>query len=88
MTAFGLMAKALKIDKGEMEEMFDDGVQSVRMSYYPPCPQPEKVMGLRPHSDATGITIFCKSMELRASKLKKMGFGFLLVSSQMPLLLM
>ncbi|XP_028087847.1 codeine O-demethylase-like [Camellia sinensis] len=72
-TVFGLMAKALKIDKGEMEEMFDDGMQSVRMSYYPPCPQPEKVMGLRPHSDATGITILLQVNGVEGFQIKKDG---------------
>ncbi|KAL7212659.1 hypothetical protein ACSBR2_015359 [Camellia fascicularis] len=73
MTVFGLMAKALKIDKGEMEEMFDDGVQQVRMSYYPPCPQPEMVMGLRPHSDATGITILLQVNGVEGFQIKKDG---------------
>ncbi|KAF5944001.1 hypothetical protein HYC85_018078 [Camellia sinensis] len=72
-TIFGLMAKALKIDKGEMEEMFDDGVQSVRMSYYPPCPQPEMVMGLRPHSDATCITILLQVNGVEGFQVKKDG---------------
>ncbi|XP_028064391.1 codeine O-demethylase-like isoform X1 [Camellia sinensis] len=72
-TVFGLMTKALKIDKGEMEEMFDDGVQSVRMSYYPPCPQPEMVMGLRPHSDATCITILLQVNGVEGFQVKKDG---------------
>ncbi|RVW71273.1 Protein SRG1 [Vitis vinifera] len=41
MMLLGFMAKALKLEKGEMEELFEDGMQSVRMTYYPPCPQPE-----------------------------------------------
>ncbi|GMI77715.1 SENESCENCE-RELATED GENE 1, senescence-related gene 1 [Hibiscus trionum] len=52
-----LMAKALKIDEKEMMEYFDDGLQSLRMTYYPPCLQPELVMGFTPHSDSTLITI-------------------------------
>ncbi|KAK4399302.1 Codeine O-demethylase [Sesamum angolense] len=54
---FGLIAEALKIDRTEIEEMFEDGLQSIRVNYYPPCPEPNKVNGLTPHSDATGITI-------------------------------
>ncbi|XP_047952314.1 protein SRG1-like [Salvia hispanica] len=40
-----------------MEEMFEDGMQSVRMNYYPPCPEPDKVIGLMPHSDGSAVTI-------------------------------
>uniref|UniRef100_A0A2N9E7N2 Fe2OG dioxygenase domain-containing protein n=1 Tax=Fagus sylvatica TaxID=28930 RepID=A0A2N9E7N2_FAGSY len=57
MTLMGLMGKAFKMEIREMEELFEDGMQSMRMTYYPPCPQPELVVGLTPHSDATGITI-------------------------------
>ncbi|KAE8702318.1 hypothetical protein F3Y22_tig00110483pilonHSYRG00165 [Hibiscus syriacus] len=45
-----LMGKSLKIDEKEMTENFDDGLQAVRMANYPPCPQPELVMALTPHS--------------------------------------
>ncbi|KAA8519577.1 hypothetical protein F0562_013799 [Nyssa sinensis] len=71
MTLFGLMAKALKIEKREVEEMFEDGMQSVRMTYYPPCPQPELVVGLTPHSDATGITILLQANEVEGFQVKK-----------------
>ncbi|XP_038706854.1 codeine O-demethylase-like [Tripterygium wilfordii] len=52
-----VMARALKIEREELVELFEDGMQSMNMVYYPQCPQPELVMGLTPHSDATGITI-------------------------------
>ncbi|KAK8664620.1 hypothetical protein V6N13_084398 [Hibiscus sabdariffa] len=51
------MAKALKMEEKEMMEYFDDGMQSLRMTYYPSCPQPELVMGITPHSDSSLITI-------------------------------
>ena len=76
MTLFGLMADALKIDKGEIEEMFMDGMQSVRMNYYPPCPQPEQVMGFTPHSDVTGITILLEINGVAGFQIKKDGFWF------------
>ncbi|KAF5752778.1 protein SRG1-like [Tripterygium wilfordii] len=57
MRLLGVMARALKIEREEVVELFEDGMQSVRMTYYPKCPQPELVMGFTPHSDATGITI-------------------------------
>ncbi|XP_059596416.1 oxoglutarate-dependent flavonoid 7-O-demethylase 1 [Vitis vinifera] len=73
MMLLGFMAKALKLEKGEMEELFEDGMQSVRMSYYPPCPQPELVMGLTPHSDATGITILLQINGVDGLQIKKDG---------------
>ena len=59
MTLVLLLAKALKIHKKEMviKDLFEDGMRSVRITYYPPCPQPELVVGLTPHSDVDAITI-------------------------------
>ncbi|KAG5517103.1 hypothetical protein RHGRI_037754 [Rhododendron griersonianum] len=57
MTILGQMAKALKMDSEEMRELFSDGVQSMRMNYYPPCPEPDMAIGFSPHSDADALTI-------------------------------
>lgn len=57
----------------EMEELFDDGMQSIRMTYYPPCPEPELVVGLTPHSDATGITILHQLNGVEGLEIKKDG---------------
>ncbi|XP_028806002.1 protein SRG1 [Neltuma alba] len=51
------MVEALGMEEKEMRELFEEGWQSMRMNYYPPCPQPELVNGLSPHSDTIGLTI-------------------------------
>ncbi|KAL3522612.1 hypothetical protein ACH5RR_015446 [Cinchona calisaya] len=73
MVLFKLMGEALETKKGEMEEMFEDGLHLVRMTYYPPCPQPEQVVGLRPHSDATGLTILLQLNGVDGLQVKKDG---------------
>ncbi|KAK2642661.1 hypothetical protein Ddye_024424 [Dipteronia dyeriana] len=70
---FEMIGKAMKIEVKEMEEMFEDGLQLVRMTYYPPCPQPELVMGITPHSDATGITILNQVNGVNGLQIKKDG---------------
>ena len=70
---FKLIGQALEIDKREMEEMFEEGLQLVRMTYYPPCPQPERVVGLRPHSDAGGLTILLQVNGVEGLQVKKNG---------------
>ncbi|KAK6124134.1 hypothetical protein DH2020_042107 [Rehmannia glutinosa] len=71
---FGLISEALMIEnKLEVEEMFENGMQSVRMTYYPPCPQPDKVIGLTPHSDASGITILLQVNGVEGFQVKKDG---------------
>ncbi|KAJ6423531.1 hypothetical protein OIU84_024487 [Salix udensis] len=72
-TILGQMAKALKIEAEEVEELFGNGLQSMRMNYYPPCPQPDKVIGLTPHSDAVGLTILLQVNEVEGLQVKKDG---------------
>ena len=55
-----------------MEDLFEDEMQSTRMTYYPPCQQPEFV-GLLPHSDATGITIVHQANGVGGLQIKKDG---------------
>nr|XP_017221517.1 PREDICTED: probable 2-oxoglutarate/Fe(II)-dependent dioxygenase [Daucus carota subsp. sativus] len=35
----------------------------MRLNYYPPCPQPEKIIGLASHNDAGGLTILSQGNE-------------------------
>ncbi|XP_020224242.1 protein SRG1 [Cajanus cajan] len=73
MTFVGLLGKALKVEKREWDELFEDGMQSVRMTYYPPCPQPQRVMGFTAHSDATGITFLNQVNGVHGLQIKKDG---------------
>ncbi|XP_050370560.1 protein SRG1-like [Argentina anserina] len=67
------LGKAVKIDTEEIEELFEDGMQSARINYYPACPQPELVIGLTPHSDASGITILHQLNGVGGLQIKKDG---------------
>lgn len=67
------MAKALEMDEEEMRELFEEGIQGTKINYYPPCPQPEMVAGLSPHSDATGLTVVLQVNEMDGLQIKKDG---------------
>jgi isopenicillin N synthase-like dioxygenase len=67
------MTKALKIQTSEILDFFEDGVQSMRMNYYPPCPQPEQVIGLNPHSDVAALTILLQVNEMDGLQIRKDG---------------
>ncbi|RHN42326.1 putative thebaine 6-O-demethylase [Medicago truncatula] len=68
------MANALKVDAKEIRELFGEGTQSTRINYYPPCPQPELVIGLNSHSDGGGLTILLQGNEMDGLQIKKDGF--------------
>ncbi|XP_077250940.1 protein SRG1-like [Tasmannia lanceolata] len=67
------MARALEMDAEEMSELFEDGYQAMRMNCYPPCPKPEKVIGLTPHSDAVGLTLLLQVNEMEGLQIRKDG---------------
>ncbi|KAL9323857.1 hypothetical protein ACSQ67_008714 [Phaseolus vulgaris] len=67
------MGKALKIEEKEIKGLFEDGIQMMRMNYYPPCPQPDKVIGLTPHSDSIGLTILLQLNHVEGLQIRKDG---------------
>ena len=67
------MAKALNIDTDFVRAVFGEGRQSFRMNYYPPCPQPDKVIGLTPHSDSVALTILLQLNDMEGLQIKKDG---------------
>ncbi|KAL8091115.1 hypothetical protein AgCh_040279 [Apium graveolens] len=73
MKILNLMAKALQMDPEEFKVLFEEGMQSMRTNYYPPCPQADQVIGLAPHSDATGLTILSQLNEIQGLQIRKDG---------------
>ncbi|XP_074272409.1 protein SRG1-like [Silene latifolia] len=65
------MEKALGIDS--IRKAFGEGHQTMRMNYYPACPQPDKVIGLTPHSDAVGLTILLQINHMNGLQIIKNG---------------
>uniref|UniRef100_I1Q002 Fe2OG dioxygenase domain-containing protein n=1 Tax=Oryza glaberrima TaxID=4538 RepID=I1Q002_ORYGL len=52
------LAKLLGLREGYFVDMFDeDATTYARFNYYPRCLRPEDVLGLKPHSDGSVITI-------------------------------
>lgn len=73
MLILGRLAVALKMDGEEMRELFRDGHQTMRMNYYPPCPQPDKAIGFSPHSDADALTILYQLNETKGLQVRNNG---------------
>ncbi|KAJ8430342.1 hypothetical protein Cgig2_008435 [Carnegiea gigantea] len=67
------MAKALNVDTDVLRGVFGEGRQSFRMNYYPPCPQPDNVIGLTPHSDSVALTILLQLNDMEGLQIKKDG---------------
>ncbi|KAM3196282.1 hypothetical protein ACQJBY_072128 [Aegilops geniculata] len=53
------MAKLLELNHDDyfVDQLGEKAETNVRCSYYPQCPRPELVFGLKPHCDGTVLTI-------------------------------
>ncbi|GMH05181.1 hypothetical protein Nepgr_007021 [Nepenthes gracilis] len=69
----GVVARALKLDTEYLNDLFEEGKQALRMNYYPPCPEADKVIGLSPHSDAVGLTILLQLNDTQGLQIRKDG---------------
>lgn len=56
-TLLSFISMSLGLNKDTFEDMFGETVQALRMNYYPPCPRPDLVLGLSPHSDGSALTV-------------------------------
>ncbi|ONK56020.1 uncharacterized protein A4U43_C10F3310 [Asparagus officinalis] len=68
----GFMGKNLGLEHDQLINVFKE-TQSLRTNYYPPCPNPEKVLGLSPHSDAVGLTLLLQVSEVQGLQIRKNG---------------
>lgn len=67
------MAKNLGLDPEILTEKTKEGIQSVRINYYPPCPEADKVLGFSPHSDGDLITLVLQVNQVQGLQIKKNG---------------
>lgn len=66
-----VIAKNLGLDQDKFLALFENGIQGIRMNYYPPCQHASKVVGISPHSDATGLTLLIQINEVQGLQVKK-----------------
>ncbi|XP_057819861.1 oxoglutarate-dependent flavonoid 7-O-demethylase 1 [Cryptomeria japonica] len=62
-TVLSLLSENLGLKPDCFINIFGKMSLSTRMNYYPPCPRPDLVLGLSPHSDATGLTVLLQDDE-------------------------
>ncbi|CAL5360871.1 unnamed protein product [Camellia sinensis] len=62
---FKAIAKSLNLEEDSFLNQFGQRAQLIaRFNFYPPCPRPEQVLGLKPHSDKSGVTVLLQDKEV------------------------
>ncbi|XP_078176655.1 2-oxoglutarate-dependent dioxygenase 11-like [Carex rostrata] len=67
------ISKNLGVAPDVFEQIFKDHPQGLRFNYYPPCPESDKVIGISPHSDATGLSILLQIYDIQGLQIRKGG---------------
>uniref|UniRef100_A0A0E0N7B7 Fe2OG dioxygenase domain-containing protein n=1 Tax=Oryza rufipogon TaxID=4529 RepID=A0A0E0N7B7_ORYRU len=73
------IAAALGLAPARLNGMFGEAVQAVRMNFYPPCPRPELVLGLSPHSDGSAVTVLQQDAAFAGLQVLRGGGGWVAV---------
>lgn len=77
-----IMDENLGLQKGYIKKAFNGGGQKeeeenaffgTKVSHYPQCPHPEKVIGLRAHTDAGGVILLFQDEKIRGLQILKDG---------------
>ncbi|KAJ1296281.1 hypothetical protein BS78_01G288200 [Paspalum vaginatum] len=70
------MANNLGVDQEALLSTFKGLPQSMRINYYPPCSQADKVLGLSPHTDGVGMTFLLQVNDVEGLQIRKDGKWF------------
>ncbi|PIN22013.1 Iron/ascorbate family oxidoreductase [Handroanthus impetiginosus] len=72
-----VMDENLGLPKGYIRKAFNSGEEDnaaffgTKVSHYPPCPHPQKVNGLRAHTDAGGVILLFQDDEVKGLQMLK-----------------
>ena len=71
-----LLCENLGLEKGYLKKAFDGSkgpTFGTKVSNYPPCPKPERIKGLRAHTDAGGVILLFQDDKVSGLQLLKDG---------------
>ncbi|XP_034699138.1 protein SRG1-like isoform X2 [Vitis riparia] len=66
------MAKSLNLEENSFSSQFGErAVMQTRFNFYLSCPRPDLVLGVKPHSDRSGITVLLQDKEVEGLQVFK-----------------
>ncbi|KAL6902087.1 hypothetical protein ACP4OV_004963 [Aristida adscensionis] len=76
MRLLGFIATNLGVEQEGIQDAFTGKRQSMTIHNYPPCRHKEKVIGILPHTDAQGLTMFLHMDDTPGLQIRKEGRWF------------
>jgi isopenicillin N synthase-like dioxygenase len=69
---FKAMAKSLNLeDNCFLDQYGKEATMIARFNYYPKCPRPDLVLGIKPHADGSVITFLLQDKEVEGLQFQK-----------------
>jgi len=66
------MARSLNLeDNCYLEKYGERALMQARFNFFPPCPRPDRSLGLKPHADRSAITIVLQDKEVEGLQFLK-----------------
>ncbi|KAH8481728.1 hypothetical protein H0E87_029280 [Populus deltoides] len=62
---------ALLINVGDQSEYGEHPLVTARFKFYPPCPRPDRILGVKPHADASAVTFLLQDKEMEGLQFLK-----------------
>jgi len=71
---FKAMARSLELEENSFLDMYGESATlDTRFNMYPPCPSPDKVIGVKPHADGSAITLLLPDKDVGGLQFQKDG---------------
>ncbi|XP_010493145.1 PREDICTED: codeine O-demethylase-like [Camelina sativa] len=71
---FKAMARSLELEENSFLDMYgESATMDTRFNMYPPCPRPDKVIGVKPHADGSAFTLLLPDKDVEGLQFLKDG---------------
>ncbi|ONK76737.1 uncharacterized protein A4U43_C03F31590 [Asparagus officinalis] len=67
------ISKLMGMEKDELWRIHNEVMQAMRVNYYPTCCNPDKVVGVSPHSDSSTLTVLLQDDEVTGLQVRHHG---------------
>jgi isopenicillin N synthase-like dioxygenase len=58
-----------------LDQYGEQPLVTARFNFYPPCPRPDRILGVKPHADASAVTFLLQDKEVEGLQFLKATSG-------------